>query len=67
MHASQYKDYVLTLLFVKYVSDKYAGDPNALILVPADGSFGDMAKCKGTRKSAPRPISSLVDWRKRMI
>jgi len=25
MHASQYKDYVLTLLFKKYVSDKYAG------------------------------------------
>ena len=31
MDASQYKDYVLTLLFVKYVSDKHAGDPNALI------------------------------------
>lgn len=27
MDASQYKDYVLTLLFVKYVSDKYAGKP----------------------------------------
>ena len=26
MDASQYKDYVLTLLFMKYVSDKYAGD-----------------------------------------
>ena len=26
MDASQYKDYVLMLLFVKYVSDKYAGD-----------------------------------------
>jgi type I restriction enzyme M protein len=24
MDASQYKDYVLTMLFVKYVSDKYA-------------------------------------------
>jgi len=24
MDASQYKDYVLVLLFVKYVSDKYA-------------------------------------------
>jgi len=34
MDASQYKDYVLVLLFVKYVSDKYAGDPNALIEVP---------------------------------
>ena len=25
MDASQYKDYILTLLFVKYVSDKFAG------------------------------------------
>ena len=25
MHASQYKDYVLVLLFIKYISDKYAG------------------------------------------
>ena len=31
MDASQYKDYVLTLLFMKYVSDKYAGKPGALI------------------------------------
>ena len=31
MDASQYKDYVLTLLFMKYVSDKHASDPNALI------------------------------------
>ena len=29
MDASQYKDYVLTLLFMKYVSDKYAGKPDA--------------------------------------
>ena len=31
MDASQYKDYVLVLLFVKYVSDKYAGVPYAPI------------------------------------
>jgi type I restriction enzyme M protein len=29
MDASQYKDYVLVLLFIKYVSDKYAGVPYA--------------------------------------
>ena len=46
MDASQYKDYVLVLLFVKYVSDKYAGDPNALIDVPAGGSFADMVAAK---------------------
>ena len=28
MDASQYKDYVLVLLFIKYVSDKYAGSPS---------------------------------------
>jgi type I restriction enzyme M protein len=29
--ASQYKDYVLVLLFGKYVSDKYAGQKDALL------------------------------------
>ena len=46
MDASQYKDYVLVLLFVKYVSDKYAGDPNALIDVPVGGGFADMVAAK---------------------
>ena len=50
MDASQYKDYVLTLLFVKYVSDKYAGDPNALIIVSKGGSFADMVKLKGDKE-----------------
>ena len=47
MDASQYKDYVLVLLFVKYVSDKYVGQPNALIEVPEGGSFADMVALKG--------------------
>ncbi len=50
MDASQYKDYVLTLLFVKYVSDKYAGDPNALIVVPEGGAFEDMVRLKGDKE-----------------
>ncbi len=50
MDASQYKDYVLILLFIKYVSDKYAGDPNALIDVPAGGSFADMVAAKGSKE-----------------
>lgn len=49
MDASQYKDYVLTLLFVKYVSDKYAGDPNALIEVPAGASYKDILAHKGKK------------------
>lgn len=42
MDASQYKDYILTLLFVKYVSDKYKGQEYADIIVPEGGSFDDM-------------------------
>ena len=47
MDASQYKDYVLTLLFVKYVSDKYAGKQDPLIEVPVGGGFKDMIALKG--------------------
>lgn len=47
MDASQYKDYILTLLFVKYVSDKAKADSNSLIDVPEGGSFDDMLAVKG--------------------
>ncbi|MEV4804800.1 class I SAM-dependent DNA methyltransferase [Nonomuraea sp. NPDC049421] len=47
MDASQYKDYVLTLLFVKYVSDKAKADPYASIEVPEGGSFDDLVELKG--------------------
>ena len=50
MDASQYKDYVLVLLFVKYVSDKYADAPNALIDVPPGGSFADIVAAKGSKE-----------------
>ena len=50
MDASQYKDYVLVLLFVKYVSDKYAGQKDALIDVPKGGSFYDMVALKGNKE-----------------
>ncbi|MFF9626067.1 N-6 DNA methylase [Streptomyces griseosporeus] len=50
MDAGQYKDYVLTLLFVKYVSDKAKSDPDSLIEVPAGGSFDDMVALKGTKE-----------------
>ena len=36
------KDYVLVLLFIKYVSDKYAGQPYAPITIPPGASFKDM-------------------------
>ena len=43
MDASQYKDYVLVLLFMKYVSDK----GGALVDIPKGGSFKDMVNLKG--------------------
>lgn len=47
MDASQYKDYVLVLLFVKYVSDKYAGEAFAPIEIPEGASFKDLVALKG--------------------
>lgn len=47
MDASQYKDYVLVLLFIKYVSDKYAGKKYAPITIPEGASFADMVALKG--------------------
>ncbi|MBC9954732.1 type I restriction-modification system subunit M [Leucobacter sp. cx-42] len=54
MDASQYKDYILTLLFVKYVSDKAKTDRNSLIDVPEGGSFDDMLKAKGDKEIGDR-------------
>lgn len=48
MDASQYKDCVLTLLFVKYVTDRFKGDPDAQIEIPQKGgSFDDLVEAKG--------------------
>src|SRR5215470_1198802 len=47
MDASQYKDYVLVLLFIKYISDRYASVPYAPITIPQGASFKDMVALKG--------------------
>ena len=47
MDASQYKDYVLVLLFVKYVSDKHAGGAKGLLEVPPGTTFPDLVTLKG--------------------
>jgi len=47
MAPSQYKDYVLVLLFIKYISDKYAGVLFAPIIIPEGASFKDMVALKG--------------------
>ena len=47
MDASQYKDYILTLLFMKYISDKTETNSRLLIKAPEGGSFADMVKLIG--------------------
>ncbi len=64
MDASQYKDFVLTLLFMKYVSDKYKGDPFGMIVVPDGASFDDMVALKGDKEIGDKVnkiISALAE------
>jgi type I restriction enzyme M protein len=49
MDSSQYKDYILTLLFVKYVSDKFKGVTYGDIDVPDGGGFDDMLALIGDK------------------
>jgi type I restriction enzyme M protein len=51
MDESQYKDYVLLMLFIKYVSDKY-GDSDDFappVTIPPGANFKDMIAFKGTQ------------------
>ena len=59
MDASQYKDYILTLLFMKYVSDKYNTQADPLIEVPDGGGFDDMVKLKG-KKEIGEKINMII-------
>ena len=69
MDASQYKDYVLVFLFIRYVSDKYAGKNDVLVIVPEGGSFTDLVKLKSkpnTAKScAKMRLACLKNGRKK--
>ncbi len=47
MDASQYKDYVLVLLFMKYVSDRAKSARDSLLDIPAGGGFEDLVALKG--------------------
>jgi type I restriction enzyme M protein len=49
MDASLYKDYVLFMLFIKYISDKYgkSDDFEPLVTIPKGASFSDMVDLKG--------------------
>ncbi len=72
MDASQYKDYVLFMLFIKYVSDKYADfdgyDPP--ITIPKGASFKDMVALKGDsdigNKINTQVIQPLIDANSRL-
>jgi len=59
MDASQYKDYVLVLLFVKYVSDKYGGQQDVLLDVPEGAGFADMVTLKGDKEIGDK-INKLI-------
>jgi type I restriction enzyme M protein len=72
MDASQYKDYVLSMLFLKYVSDKYADsdDFEPSVVVPKGSSFKDMVALKGKSdigdKINTQVIQPLIDANSRL-
>ncbi len=72
MDASQYKDYVLFMLFIKYISDKY-GNSDAFappVIIPKGASFADMIALKGKPdigdKINTQVIQPLIDANARL-
>jgi len=72
MDASQYKDYVLFMLFIKYISDKYANSDDFAppVVIPAGASFADMVALKGKSdigdKINTQIIQPLIDANARL-
>jgi type I restriction enzyme M protein len=72
MDASQYKDYVLFMLFIKYISDKYADTDDFAppVTIPPGSSFKDMVKLKGKSdigdKINTQIIQPLIDNNSRL-
>ena len=72
MDASQYKDYVLFMLFIKYISDKYADSDDFAppVVIPPGASFRDMIALKGKSdigdKINKQVIAPLVDANDRL-
>jgi type I restriction enzyme M protein len=72
MDASQYKDYVLFMLFIKYVSDKYADSDDFAppVTIPKGASFKDMIALKGKSdigdKINTQVIQPLIDANSRL-
>src|SRR6056297_1388220 len=63
MDASQYKDYILSLLFIKYISDKYAGmsPRRSPIKIPPGASFTDMVALKGTKDIGDKINTKIIE------
>ncbi|OAG66861.1 type I restriction endonuclease subunit M [Xanthomonas floridensis] len=67
MDASQYKDYVLFMLFIKYISDKYGNSKDFAppVVIPPGASFKDMVALKGKADIGDRintqVIQKLID------
>jgi type I restriction enzyme M protein len=72
MDASQYKDYVLFMLFIKYISDKYGNsrDFTPAVVIPKGASFADMVALKGKSdigdKINTQIIQPLIDANARL-
>ena len=60
MDASQYKDYVLVLLFIKYISDKYVDFPFAPVTIPQGASFADMVELKGSSDIGEKINTNII-------
>ncbi len=50
MDASEYKNYVLNLLFLKYISDKAKNDPDSEIIVPQGCFYEDILALEGDKE-----------------
>lgn len=72
MDASQYKDYVLFMLFIKYISDKYGNSDDFAppVVIPPGASFKDMVALKGKAdigdKINTQIIQPLIDANSRL-
>jgi type I restriction enzyme M protein len=72
MDASQYKDYVLFMLFIKYITDKYGNSPDfaSPVTIPKGASFKDMIALKGNsdigNKINTQIIQPLIDANERL-
>jgi type I restriction enzyme M protein len=62
MDASQYKDYVLFMLFIKYISDKYADSDDFAppVVIPPGASFQDMIALKGKSDIGDRINTQII-------